>query len=79
LLAGADHLGLVDLLANFHDYPIFLALAAIGFLGALEMLVSYVFRVIGEIVDRYYELRAKCASAKERYIAGSKVRASDTG
>jgi len=65
--------------ANLHEYPILATLVVIGVLCALGMVITYLFRVMGDVVDSYYDFRAKCALARERFRQSIKERAKDTG
>ena len=56
-----------SVLANLHEYPFLATLVLIGFIGAVGTVVTYLFRVMGEMVDSYYDFRAKCALARARF------------
>ena len=68
-----------SILANLHEYPILATLIVIGVLCAAGIVITYLFRVMGDVVDSYYDFRAKCAVAKERFRQSMKERAKDTG
>ena len=57
----------LPVLANLHEYPILATLIVIGVLCAIGMVITYMFRVMGDVVDSYYDFRAKCALARERF------------
>lgn len=60
--------------------PTALTIVTIGVLGAIAMVLSYLFRQLGDVVDAYYDFRAKCAAARERWQRRTpKERAGDTG
>lgn len=66
-------------LANLHEYPIVATFVVIGVICAFGLVLTYLFRVMGEVVDSYYDFRVKCAEARERFRQSIKVRAKDTG
>jgi hypothetical protein len=57
----------LPVIANLHEYPILAALVAIGVICAAGIVIAYLFRAMGEVVESYYEFRSKCASARERF------------
>jgi hypothetical protein len=54
-------------LTNLHEYTTLTVLAALGILLAVGMVLTYLFRVMGEVVDSYYEFRTKCFQARLRF------------
>ena len=57
----------LPVLANLHEYPILATLVVIGVLCAVGIVITYLFRVMGDVVESYYDFRAKCALARERF------------
>ena len=69
----------LPVLANLHEYPILATLVVIGVTCAVGIVITYVFRVMGDVVDSYYDFRAKCVQARERFRQSKKERAKNTG
>ena len=54
-------------LSGLHDYPIIFLFVLMGILCALGLFACYLFRVLAEVVDAYYDFRAKCVVSKQRF------------
>jgi hypothetical protein len=65
--------------ADLHEYPILATLVVIGVLCAASLVLTYLFRVMGDVVDAYYDFRAKCVAARERFRRSMKERAKGAG
>jgi hypothetical protein len=65
--------------SSLHEYPILATLIVIGVICAVGIVITYLFRVMGDVVDSYYDFRVKRAQARERFRQSMKERAKDTG
>jgi hypothetical protein len=62
-------------LTNLHDYTTLTGLTALGLLLAVSKVLTYLFRVMGEVVDSYYDFRTKCVQARLRFQQSMEERA----
>jgi hypothetical protein len=53
--------------ASAHVTPFEIAFDLIGMFAAAAIVLIYLFRAIGEIVEAYYDLRQKFASLRRRF------------
>lgn len=55
------------------------AFILIGAVSALFGVVCFIFRGFAEVVEAYYDLKARWATARERFLRVSNDRANGTG
>jgi hypothetical protein len=53
-----------ELLSVIHSFPFYV----IGVLGAVGIVITGVFRLLGDAVEGYYDFRRRCASARAQYL-----------
>jgi Na+-transporting methylmalonyl-CoA/oxaloacetate decarboxylase gamma subunit len=72
-------LTVAPVLVNLHEYSIAAMFIVIGVLCTVGMVLTYLFRMMGEVVDSYYDFRAKHTLAKKRFRKMMKESEDDEG